>query len=698
MADSNIDFLRFSAYSMKDLITRKLAEDSKFTDQVYEGSNLAILIDIVSYMYQCLAYQLNNAAAESMFADTRLYDNMVRLVKFIGYNPRGCIPTQMECSLTFNGPQDVIRSCKLPLFTYFETQKTGKDGRRLRFSTDETLPLESDSAAGGVKASFYNGQWKPYSIVYTASGIENETFTLNGIRSDSDSGQYASGDHIKIIIATRYADDGTAVADRDGEDIYRYDTTWINDSDGIFTRSNRDNPNYDTETEDNPSTNFYSPQDKIYTVYLNEDKTYEVKFGNGITGRKLMPGDRIYVFYLDSDGQLGEVDLSEIDFSAAVLKHDYAQWSGSAVPAKLCDILFDDESCRKIFEDREEDGGTVQALNKSAVIEPVSTVTTKFRQEESIETIRDNAPGWFKTGNRLITARDTEYYIKANGHKLGLDGIVDVKCMNNMQYVATFYKWLYENGIKSKDEPSRASERVSGVDPGRYYLDNVTFNRANFKYVDPADANNTYLWIKTESSVQDQQVVRKQESINRRLYHLKTITTEYQIVKPVEVKFAICANPDLDDIKARYFKETDVYFDSGCESYIEITLDDNIIYVSSSIQKLVYDEIIKAFNVNSQRLGGVVNFQDIVNNIYAINGVQRVRTVYINGSYSYAYDGVSFASWSEPSVLHFHEDLQIGNVMRHVEEFQFPVLEEANLFNRIKIITKALHQVHAIKF
>lgn len=33
MAKSNInDFLRFSAYSIKDLITRKLSEDANFTD------------------------------------------------------------------------------------------------------------------------------------------------------------------------------------------------------------------------------------------------------------------------------------------------------------------------------------------------------------------------------------------------------------------------------------------------------------------------------------------------------------------------------------------------------------------------------------------------------------------------------------------------------------------------------------------
>ena len=70
MADKNTDFLRFNAYSIKDLITRKLSENSKFTDQIYEGSNLAILINIVSYMYQCLLLNLNNCASETMFADT----------------------------------------------------------------------------------------------------------------------------------------------------------------------------------------------------------------------------------------------------------------------------------------------------------------------------------------------------------------------------------------------------------------------------------------------------------------------------------------------------------------------------------------------------------------------------------------------------------------------------------------------------
>jgi hypothetical protein len=43
-------------------------------------------------MYQVLVYQLNNAAAESMFSDTQIYENISRLVKLIGYNPKGFIP------------------------------------------------------------------------------------------------------------------------------------------------------------------------------------------------------------------------------------------------------------------------------------------------------------------------------------------------------------------------------------------------------------------------------------------------------------------------------------------------------------------------------------------------------------------------------------------------------------------------------
>ena len=129
--DNRLDFLRFSAYSMKDLITRKLSQNSRFTDQIYEGSNLAILIDLVSYMYQCLVYQLNNAASESMFADTQIFTNINRLVKLLGYNVRGCSPASFNATLRITDGEGKT----LPKYSYVKTDMYDRYGKAICFST-----------------------------------------------------------------------------------------------------------------------------------------------------------------------------------------------------------------------------------------------------------------------------------------------------------------------------------------------------------------------------------------------------------------------------------------------------------------------------------------------------------------------------------------------------------------------------------
>lgn len=34
--------------------------------------------------------------------------------------------------------------------------------------------------------------------------------------------------------------------------------------------------------------------------------------------------------------------------------------------------------------------------------------------EQNVDEIRETAPSWFKTGNRLITKKDYEFFLKAN--------------------------------------------------------------------------------------------------------------------------------------------------------------------------------------------------------------------------------------------------------------------------------------------
>ena len=468
MATEKTDFLRFNAYSMKELITRKLSEDTKFTDQVYEGSNLAILIDIVSYMYQCLIYQLNNASSESMFADTQIYENIQRLCKFLGYNVNGCSPSSFQLQLT-NGGTETLH---LPCYSRIDTKKTDRNGKPIYFSTagehntTDTMGGDLFLEPGITKTiNLYNGEWKLYGTVFEASGVPNETFVLDGIQSDSSKQKYVATNMINIVVRPK--------------DSTEFDVSgWKSDANGIFLNYTNERAIFDTN-----NTNIYGPQQKVYSIGLNEQKTYEIKFGNGIVGKTLTKGDLVYVFYLDSNGPDGEIDLNDVDLSEARFEHSREMFN------------LDQDTYDAMFNIQRTGGdASPQLVSESNVdLSPIATqqTTSKFIPEQTVDEIRENAPQWFKMGNRLVTPHDYEYFIKnivyVRDYIPGIQA-VDVRCMNNNQYMSTFLKWLYLNGRDHHGD-------------GRYYFKNQRFwNTTQYTLADPADANNTYIWIKSSNS------------------------------------------------------------------------------------------------------------------------------------------------------------------------------------------------------
>lgn len=70
-----------------------------------------------------------------MFADTQLYSNIVRLVKFIGYNPKGC--TASTISLYVNnttGNGESLRAYWLPAYSRIDTGLSDANGKKIYFS------------------------------------------------------------------------------------------------------------------------------------------------------------------------------------------------------------------------------------------------------------------------------------------------------------------------------------------------------------------------------------------------------------------------------------------------------------------------------------------------------------------------------------------------------------------------------------
>ena len=99
-------YATFDAVSLKRLIIDRLNENSLFTDQNFEGSNLSSLIDIFATAYHTLLFYLNQSATESLFNEAQLYENMNRIVKVLDYKPVGpqssILPFAVTASLSLS--------------------------------------------------------------------------------------------------------------------------------------------------------------------------------------------------------------------------------------------------------------------------------------------------------------------------------------------------------------------------------------------------------------------------------------------------------------------------------------------------------------------------------------------------------------------------------------------------------------------
>ena len=73
-------YAAFDATSLKRLLIDRLTEKGVFTDQIYEGSNMSSILDVIAYSYHILLFYLNRTGNESMFSQSELYENMSRIV------------------------------------------------------------------------------------------------------------------------------------------------------------------------------------------------------------------------------------------------------------------------------------------------------------------------------------------------------------------------------------------------------------------------------------------------------------------------------------------------------------------------------------------------------------------------------------------------------------------------------------------
>lgn len=391
--DQNIDYklpqdayVAFDALTLKDFIIKRLNTNENFTDQIYDGSNLSSIIDIIAYSYHVLMFYLNTTASESTFSQATVYENMNKIVNLVGYKPTG--KQTSICTLNAVATDTLpVGSYIIRKYSYFlidDIQYTFlKD---YSFTKTEVGEQQLDAIDNNV--ILYQGTVEQYPL-YTAAGEEYETFP---------------------IVVTNIVDSTTLKFIANG-------------TISVYVKE-ASSGNYYEYTEVN-SLYLAGASDRVYDLRLNENGNYEVKFGNGVFGKKLEQGDEVVVYYILSNNVVGVISKNAINgnklfnYSTSLFETIYADVEPDLQGTVVTNAL-------------SENINFTNPNNSSAISD-----------SETVDEIRKNTPGFVASNLRLVTSQD--YYTFLTKNLTGLAQSIYVA--SNSEFLDSYINYFYNISV-----------------------------------------------------------------------------------------------------------------------------------------------------------------------------------------------------------------------------------------------------------
>lgn len=375
-------YTNFDAVNLKDYMIKRLNENTLFTDQNYEGSNMSALIDILAYYTHVLLFYCNQNGAESLFSQTSIYENMNRIVNLIGYKPTG-----KQTSLV---PVKCISDANLLPGNYLLRKNSYFLVDNIQYSLLEDVPFEkTNDSVEEIKSIeenvvLYQGTINEYPI-YTSEGLEYETFPI-------------------VVDNLVDTNDTKFIAHRTIQ-VYVYEN---------------DSSKWKEYTEVD-SLFLSNAKSRIYECRLNENGHYELKFGNDTYGRKLKNSDRVAVYYILSDGISGSISKNAINGNK-LFSFNTNQWN----------TIYNDISTVNTSE-------LITLSNVSSLTFSNTSNSTPPHDAESVEQIRQNAPILGTSQLRLVTSEDYKTYLLKSIPNI----LNSVEVVNNNQYITEYINYFY---------------------------------------------------------------------------------------------------------------------------------------------------------------------------------------------------------------------------------------------------------------
>lgn len=255
MANTNIDLVGLDFNSLKNNLKSFLKNNTQFKDLDYEGANINVLIDLLSYNTYLNNFYTNMVASE-MFLDTaQLRDSIVSHAKELNYVPRSFNSSKATITVDLV-PSTSVSSIVVPAYTSF-TSRVGSN--TYTFSTQEaTVITTSNNGVFSLSTDVYEGI------------ITTESFVVNLANAQSRNVISNPTVDISSLTVTVYEDGGqTAIP--------------YSKADTLIQLTNTSN---------------------VYFLQAAENQQYELVFGDGVYGRPPKDGAIISVKYRACSGEL----------------------------------------------------------------------------------------------------------------------------------------------------------------------------------------------------------------------------------------------------------------------------------------------------------------------------------------------------------------------------------------------------------
>lgn len=261
MANSSLTLSSLDFDSLKSNFKEFLKTQSVFKDYDFDGSNINVLLDVMSYNSYLNSFYLNMLASE-MFLDTaQKYDSVVSHSKELNYVPRSKRSSAAEITVTFSTN---ITNGKLTIPKGTRFSGVNSNGSYI-FTTNETAVITSSGTSfTASNLQIFEGNYLLDSFVVDYD-IENQSFVLSNENIDTNS-----------ITVNVIENNGAS------------NTLFIR-AENLFGLSSNSN---------------------IYFLQGTQNKKFEILFGDNLFGRKPLNGSIIKVNYRTSEGANADgVDL-----------------------------------------------------------------------------------------------------------------------------------------------------------------------------------------------------------------------------------------------------------------------------------------------------------------------------------------------------------------------------------------------------